>query len=193
MEAQLIELNKMQSNLKVIVNSHENNMIKLGYEVWRQIDEYPNYSVSSYGRIRNDNKIMKQSIDRYGYKRIGFWKEQKKKHFKVHRLVANSFIPNLENKKCVDHINNDRLNNSINNLRWCSSKENNRNRSVGKRNTSGIKGVTFEKKRKKWRAQITIDGTAIFLGRFDTIEDAKKARINRAKKVFGIFINACEL
>ena len=112
---------------------------------------------------------------------------------KVHKLVANAFIDNTKNKTIVDHKNNNKLDNNINNLRWCTSQENNRNRSISNRNTSNIKGVFFDKKYNKWRAQITIDGTNVHLGCFDNIEDAKKARATRAKKVFGIFINACEL
>jgi hypothetical protein len=111
----------------------------------------------------------------------------------IHQLVANAFIDNFENKKCVDHIDNNKTNNNINNLRWATLTENQQNRQLNNNNTSGCKGIYFNKKCKKWYAQITVDGTQIHLGYFDNIEDAKKARVARAKEVFGIFLNNCEL
>ena len=93
----------------------------------------------------------------------------------------------------VDHIDNNRRNNDVLNLRWVSRKENGQNRSMNKNNTSKIKGVTWHKKSQKWNARINIDGVRIHLGLFDSIEDAKKARVTRAKAAFGIYVNDCEL
>jgi len=66
------------------------------------------------------------------------------------------------------------------------------NRGTYKNNSSGVKGVNFEKIVKKWRANIMIDGTQITLGFFKTLEEAKLARINKANELFGEYINACE-
>ena len=99
----------------------------------------------------------------------------------------------IENKKCVDHIDNDKQNNNINNLRYATRKENGQNRRLGKNNTSGYKGVCFCKREAKWRSQIKIDGISLHLGYFDNIEDAKAARVNKVKQAFGEFTNACEL
>lgn len=92
----------------------------------------------------------------------------------------------------MDHIDNNRFNNNISNLRWATYQENNQNANISKANTSGIKGVSFNKNNNKWRASITIDGVKIHLGYFDKLEDAKKARIERANKAFGVYINSCE-
>ena len=64
---------------------------------------------------------------------------------------------------------------------------------MSKNNTSGIKGVSFEQRSKKWQAYITINGRQEHLGYFVDIEDAKKARVTIAKDKFGIHINSCEL
>ncbi len=97
-----------------------------------------------------------------------------------------------ENKPKVDHIDNNPQNNSIANLRWVTSKENNQNRSISNRNTSGTKGIYYNKQAKKWIAYIRIDGILIHLGCFDIIEDAIQARKKKVNQEFGEFTNACE-
>jgi hypothetical protein len=67
------------------------------------------------------------------------------------------------------------------------------NQSISTINTSGIKGVSFDKTRNKWRAHIKINGKQMHLGRFDNIEDAKLARQNKAKELFGQYLNNCEI
>lgn len=112
-------------------------------EEFKKIDGYDNYSVSNTGLVRNDIKqrIMKSSLRR-GYHRIGLCKDGNRKSFDIHRLVANAFLDNLENKPQVDHIDNNRTNNYVSNLRWVSNQENQMNSSMSKRNTSGVKGIS---------------------------------------------------
>ena len=193
MEQQLIELNEMQNKMK---NMHENNMIELGHEVWRVIDGNSNYEISSYGRVKKikNNALMKPRFNEAtGYAFLSLRTNKTRRTTHIHQLIAKAFIDNPQNKKYVDHIDNDRRNNSIKNLRWCTQSENNQNSKLAKNNTSGVKGVSYNKRDKKWISRITVDGTTITLGYFDNIEDAKNARVKRAKKLFGIFINACEL
>ena len=109
----------------------------------------------------------------------------------MHRLVANAFLEKVNNKPCIDHIDNNKENNNIENLRFATHQENGRNRAIGKNNTSGAKGIAFCKRESKWRAYITIDGLKVHLGYFDNIEDAKLARVNKVKQVFGEFANKC--
>jgi hypothetical protein len=184
MEAQFNELQQL----------HQKLIQSLHYcEIWREIDDFE-YSVSNFGRIKNikTRQILKPGKDKNGYLIVRLSKDKVKKTFAIHRLIAHAFIFNPKNKKCVDHIDNNRSNNNINNLRWASNKENSQNKIISKNNTSGIKGVTFDKKAKKWKAQIQIDGIQIYLGSFDSIDDAKQARIKRANEAFGIFLNKCE-
>ena len=164
-------------------------------EIYVQIKSFPNYQVSNFGNVKNTeiNKILKQNFNADGYKQINIYDENGK-HYnkKVHRLVIEAFKENIENKPCVDHIDNDRQNNNINNLRFATRVENGRNRVIGKNNTSGAKGISYRKDMKKWEARITIDGIRMSLGCFNNIEDAKQARISAVKKVFGEFVNKCE-
>ena len=92
----------------------------------------------------------------------------------------------------IDHIDNDKLNNNISNLRWATNQENQRNAKLRKDNTSGTKGVTFDKSKNRWKAQIQIDGIINHLGYYLSLEEAKQARITKANIAFGAFTNACE-
>lgn len=104
-------------------------------EIWKDIKGYEGfYKISSYGRIMNTGiyrdgrrynpKVLIPNTDIHGYKYVSLYKEGKVKSVKVHRLVAEAFIPNPENKPCIDHIDTDRTNNRVNNLRWVTYKEN---------------------------------------------------------------------
>jgi len=188
---QILEL---QKNVQAIVRKYENNLIKLNVEVFRSVDGYENYAVSSFGRIKNTytGKILKGSVNSQGYLRVNLYEDAIRKLYYVHRLVACAFIQNSNDKQCVDHKDNNRTNNNISNLRFATSKENNQNRKLSSKNTSNIKGVHFDKRRKKWRARIMIDGIRIHIGYYDNLDDARTARVNRANEAFGIYTNACE-
>jgi hypothetical protein len=161
-------------------------------ETWKKIDGF-NYSVSDMGRVRNDKtqKILKAGMV-CGYHQVVLCNGGKRVNFKIHRLVAIAFVPNIDDKKCVDHVDNDILNNTVGNLRWATDQENNRNCRLSSKNKTGVKGVCYDKKYSKFRAHIRIDGIAINLGRFNTLEEAKDARVKKANEVFGVFVNACE-
>jgi hypothetical protein len=101
-------------------------------EEWHVVEEFPNYSVSNLGNVKNNitNKIMKLNV-KSGYYNVSLVNETSKKTFKVHRLVAVAFIPNPENKSDVNHEDKNKLNNNISNLTWMTRKENNQHKSVG--------------------------------------------------------------
>ena len=94
-------------------------------EEWKIIDIAPNYSVSNFGKIRN-NKTQRILIPKKirGYEYITIRKDKKNLCKQVHRLVAKAFIPNPFNKSCINHIDYNRSNNCISNLEWCSNSEN---------------------------------------------------------------------
>ncbi len=92
--------------------------------VWLPIKDFPNYEVSICGQVRNviTKRVRKPNL-RNGYYCVILCRKNKKvKNISVHRLVANAFLPKIDpSKNCVDHVDNDILNNTISNLRWCTA------------------------------------------------------------------------
>jgi hypothetical protein len=160
-------------------------------EIWKTIENYETYSVSTFGNVRNDKtgRILKGVPNTNGYLMVML---PNTKGYLIHRLVAFAFIPNPKNKEQVDHINNDISNNNLTNLRWATKFENGMNRKINIDNTSGFKGVCFHKRDKKWQSRIQFDGKNIHLGTFNTIEEAIAARKEKALELFGEFIHQCE-
>ena len=98
-------------------------------ESWEVISGYEDYSVSNFGNVVsrkfNNDRILKQRIDRDGYKRVHLSNNGIAKYLFVHRLVAQAFIPNPDNLPQVNHIDEDKANNRVDNLEWCDAKYNN--------------------------------------------------------------------
>lgn len=159
-------------------------------EIWKSIEGYETYSVSTFGNVRNDKtgKILKAKPNGDGRLIVSLHK----KNYQIHRLVAIAFIENSENKECVDHIDNNSTNNNLTNLRWATHQENQHNKQIQINNTSGIKGVVWHKKDKKWQSQIYINRKCIYIGSYNTIEEATIARQFKANELFGEFTHSCE-
>lgn len=104
-------------------------------EIWKPIKDYEGlYEISSLGRVKSLNynrtgkkKILKNMKNSNGYLVVSLTKFGKQKNYLIHRLVAEAFIPNPEGKPHIDHINTIKNDNSIENLRWVTNKENNNN------------------------------------------------------------------
>lgn len=98
-------------------------------EIWKDITGYEGlYKISNLGNvfsIRSNKTLIPHSMG-IGYLGVGLYTKSKGVNKKIHKLIADYFIPNPENKKCVNHIDGNKLNNNINNLEWCTSLENNR-------------------------------------------------------------------
>lgn len=114
--------------------------------MWKKIKNRSNYSVNENGEIRNDisGKIKSAYVCKgNGYYYVDLWENNKCKKMQLHRIIAEAFIPNPENKPTVDHVDGDRKNNSIDNLRWATYSEQN-----SRFNTHGVRSekIYAEKK-----------------------------------------------
>lgn len=125
--------------------------------VFKIIQDYPNYEVSSMGEIRNikSQKILSQSLNKEHYV-VTLYNEGKGKMLYVHRLQAKAFLDNPLNLPFVDHKDRNPKNNKLENLRWCSVSLNTRNTTTRKRGNItkiNLKGGGFS-----WRVCIGING-----------------------------------
>jgi hypothetical protein len=120
-----------------------------------------------------------------GYWQIGIGGRR----YQSHRL-AWLYVTGQDAPDEIDHIDGNPSNNRFANLRQATHAENLRNRGSQSNSTSGIKGVTWDRAREKWRAEITNGVTRIFIGRFDTKEDAASAYARAALDVHGEFARA---
>lgn len=147
-------------------------------EIWLPVVGFEGlYEVSSYGRVKSLNyrrtkqeKIIKQEKDRYGYLIINICKNGKRKIIRVHRLVAKAFIDNPNNLETVNHKNEDKTDNRIDNLEWLSRADNIR---YGTAQERRILNINYQSRTKNtnWKAisekkskvvyQYSIDGKLI--------------------------------
>jgi hypothetical protein len=129
--------------------------------------EYPSTYNKETGELvvyqkENNEKIKKPSIDKDGYYCYQLRVDGKSKQWKVHRIIGTTFIPNPEEKGDIDHINRNRQDNRLINLRWATRSENNLNTSFYG------KGYCWIKQKKKW--QVKFKGK--FIGYYKTEEEA---------------------
>ena len=167
-------------------------------EVWKAIDGYLNYQVSNMGRVRNcvSGRILQPGVNQNGYYFVFLFQDTRGKQFRVHRLVANEFLekpPSIQNL-VVDHIDRNRKNNMITNLRYCTRSQNAINKDkycLGA--SSQFKGVSFCKKRKRYRASIRCARKLYNLGYYNTEEEAATAYNKKALEMFGEFARLNEI
>jgi len=131
--------------------------------------------------VRNDGKKMSLTKHSDGYDIVLHGKYQNT----YHRIVY--WLSTGEDPNYIDHIDGNPENNAIENLRPCNQSQNNANTGINKANTSGYKGVTWNKSCGKWHAQIKDNKKRVYLGVYDDIKDAAKAYDDAAVRIYGEF------
>jgi hypothetical protein len=136
--------------------------------------------MNSAGDLRNikTKRILKPSL-RDGYHRVRLYNEGNKKYICLHRAVACLFIPNPEGKPCVDHKYGEKLNNSVDNLRWVTRSENGMNSKISKNNRSGHKNIflTIQHGKPVWHIQIMVNRKKIHGGHFPRDSEEPPAEV----------------
>jgi hypothetical protein len=129
-------LNNHYLNLEFVHSLLEKPYEEIECEEWRDIKDMDDYQVSNKGRVKNKhNNFLMNLRDEFGYIKVSI--QQNK--YQVHRLVAEAFIPNPENKPTVDHVNRISTDNNLENLRWFSYSENTQHAFDTNLNAHGIK------------------------------------------------------
>ena len=149
-------------------------------ENWKDIPNYEGlYQINENGDVKsinykNTNKegILKPCINTSGYKMVVLVKNNKRKSYYIHKLVAITF---LNHKPCgmkqvINHIDFNKLNNNLNNLEIITQVENVNKRRI--KTSSNYEGVSFHKNSKKWISRITIENKSVYLGIFLTEKEA---------------------
>ena len=161
-------------------------------EVFKDVPGYEGmYQVSNLGNVKSlsremyngfsyftsKEKILKNGKDAHDYFNVNLYKNGKAKMFKIHQLVVMAFLghkPDGTNKIVVDHINNIRSDNRLENLQLITNRENTSKDKIGK-GSSKYTGVLFNKNNKKWKSDITINNVKFFIGYFKDEIDAHNA------------------
>ena len=135
---------------------------------------YPEYLISRDGECysKKSNKWLKHDLNSVGYKRFHVGG---KKRF-AHRLVAETYIPNYTELPCIDHMDRNRLNNKVENLRWITYSNNGQNRGVNKNNKLEIKNISYNTRDNCFTFTKQVLGKK-FTKSFKTVEEATDYKI----------------
>lgn len=161
-------------------------------ELYRIISGFPKYCISNRGRVMNilSGKYLSTSRNKHGYLLVDLYNGTSHKIFYVHRLVASYFIPNPENLCCVDHIDSDKTNNFVDNLRWVTYSEN-QNNPISLRNriencSLSKKVEQYDLKGNKVAEYISAAEAGRILGcKVDTYQEFVQAKESLIKVLFG--------
>jgi hypothetical protein len=146
-----------------------------------EIQDYPNYLIYNDGRVysKNKNIFLKQRLNKQtNYYMVSLYKNKKPKYCYIHRLIALHYIPLIDGKNQVDHIDQNRTNNDISNLRWVDCSENQINTGVKKNNKLGHKNISLRRDRNTYRVHIIRNGKCVYQKNFKTLEEAIIGRDN---------------
>jgi len=126
-----------------------------------EIQGYPNYLIFPNGDVDNSKGKILKPYNTRGYLAVKLYKNKKQTTKLLHRLVAEHYIPNPGNYPEVDHIDRNKCNNDVTNLRWINRAGNCQNTSIKSTNTSGIKNISYVKRDNIWKYDKSINGNKI--------------------------------
>ena len=156
-------------------------------EVWKQIENYPDYEVSNLGRVKSlkngREKILKNRLNNNGYYHVTLFNNNRYADKGVHQIVAIAFLNHIPRgyKFVVNHKDLNKLNNCVDNLEVVTARENCNKKHL--KTTSKYTGVSWDKSRCKWVSAIQINNKNIHLGRFNNEIDASIAYQNKVKEI----------
>ena len=174
----IVELRLQKNILKIRFQIRPQPMMKAVFqfmEVWRKIEGFESYEVSNLGRVKNSRGMILKTYESNGYLKLNISKDAKKVKFRIHQLVAMVF---LNHKPCgyekvVNHINLNKKDNRVENLEIISQRENCNLKH--KKSSSQFVGVSWHKRDKKWQGKIQIKDKQVFLGYFNSENEANLA------------------
>ena len=148
-----------------------------------EIKDYPSYLIYDDGRVYSKERrgtiggFLKYNVSRKGYNTVKLYNIIGTKHLKVHRLVALHYIPNPNNYPQVDHINRDKLDNRVENLRWANQSMQSINKGVQKNNELGLKNIHKDQMREYTYYVVVFKRNGLLYRKYlKTKEDAIKQR-----------------
>jgi hypothetical protein len=145
------------------------------------IPDFPGYFANREGVIRGKRvDCLKPSYNNKGYAFVNLSLEGVAKSYLVHRLIAQTFLLNPDNYTEIDHIDKDKTNNCVENLRWVSRCQNLQNRDFDKTSKYGMHGLGFDKTRECWNVQIYLQGKK-YHRRFKERSDAEEYLVQLKK------------
>jgi hypothetical protein len=140
------------------------------------IPNFPSYKINREGVVINKEGQEKAwHGKRYNQCSMYEGNSKKMKTMSQHRLLALTFLPNPNNYSDVDHINRDKRDNRLENLRWVPKSDNEKNKGISSRNTSGEKYIMWDKNKERWKVQIIYEGK-YFRRYLKTMEEAIEVR-----------------
>jgi hypothetical protein len=143
-------------------------------EAWKPVNDILPYEVSNTGLVRGfGGRILKPYLDPNGYYSFKLRKEGRYVKKYLHCLLAECFLSNTDNKPYVDHINRDRTDNRLENLRWCTVSENARNTH---RHDGELYGIYWYETRQSYLVKFKLNNVQRYIGWRKSLEDAKRLR-----------------
>ena len=155
-----------------------------------EMPDWSDYFISTFGNVYSEKSgemvKLKPGKDKGGYLNVKLRKEGKSYTKRIHRLVAETLIKRIKGKNEIDHINQIKTDNTVENLRWVNKRENSINKGLQNNNKSGVKGVSYDNYYNKWRGEINISKGKRKRKYFKSKEDAIKWREDMETKYYVI-------